>query len=105
MIRIDVKAFVNTNLGGPGVCVLMAPNLTITLPTWGQWPEKESIMIKDMTGANPNCTVVAAGLHDALGNVISPGLIDGQPSTLMTNAYEELTFEPFDGGNTWTIGD
>jgi hypothetical protein len=95
MIRVDVKAFINTHLGGPGICTLMAPGLTITLPVWKDWPEKHSIMVKDMTGANPNCTIVAAG----------NGLIDGQPSVTMTIGYEELTFEPYDGGNTWTIGD
>ena len=95
MIRVDVNAFINTNLGGPGVCALMAPNLTITLPTWNQWPEKESIKVKDMTGNPPNCTIVAAG----------NGTIDGQASVTMNIAYEELTFEPFEGGNTWLIGD
>jgi len=92
-IRIYVKAFVDTHLSGPGVCTLMAPNLTITLPTWTTWAEKDSIEIKDMTGSNPNCTVVAAG----------NGLIDGQTSTTLTNAYESLTFDPFEGGNTWTL--
>jgi hypothetical protein len=93
MIRQDVEAFINTHLGGPGVCIIMAPNLMITLPTWSQWPEKGSITVKDMTGANPNCTVVAAGL----------GLVDGQGSVTLTRPYESLTFDPFEGGNTWVI--
>lgn len=105
MIRVDVQASINTHLGGPGVCALMAPNLTITLPTWNEWPEKHPIMIKDMTGGTPNCTIVAAGFYDASGSLISPGLIDGQPSAMLLNPYEELTFEPYQGGNTWTIGD
>ena len=95
MIRQDVQAFVNTHLGGPGMCTLMAPGLTITLPTWADWPEKGNIKVKDMTGTSPSCTIVAAG----------NGLIDGQPSVTLSQAYEELTFEPFQGGNTWTIGD
>ena len=93
MIRQDVEVFVDTHLSGPGVCALMAAGLTITLPTWTDWPEKLSIKVKDMTGSNPNCTVVAAG----------NGLIDGQTSTTLTNAYESLTFDPFEGGNTWTL--
>jgi hypothetical protein len=93
MIRVDVQASSNTNLGGPGVCALMVSGLRIVLPTWNNWPDKEHIIVKDMTGANPNCTVTAAG----------NGLIDGQASVTLTNAYESLTFEPFEGGNTWTI--
>ena len=93
MIKQYVKAFINTHMGGPGIVTLWAPNLTITLPTWGDWPEKEHIIVKDMTGSPPNCTVVAAG----------NGLIDGQISATLNIANESLTFEPLDGGNTWTL--
>jgi hypothetical protein len=93
MIRTDVQAFIDTHLGGPGTCAVMAPNLNIVLPTWTTWPEKDSVEVKDMTGSNPNCTITAAG----------NGLIDGQPSVTLNNAYESLTFEPYQAGNTWTI--
>jgi hypothetical protein len=93
MIRTDVEAFVNTHLGGPGTCTVMAANLTITLPTWSSWPEKDPIIVKDMTGSNPNCTVVAAG----------NGLIDGQLSVTLNEPHESLTLKPFQGGNTWEI--
>ena len=93
MIRQDVQAFIDTHLGGPGTCAVMAANITITLPTWTAWPEKQSIIIKDMTGSNPNCNIVAAG----------NGLIDGQASVTLNQAYESLTLDPFQGGNTWTI--
>jgi hypothetical protein len=93
MIRQDVQAFINTHIGAPGTCYVMAPNLTITLPTWTDWPEKEPVIVKDMTGSNPNCTIVAAG----------NGLIDGQPSVILNQANESLTLDPYQGGNTWAI--
>jgi hypothetical protein len=93
MIPQDVKAFVDTHLGAPGTCTVMAIDLTITLPTWTDWPEKVSITVKDGTGVNPNCMIVAAG----------NGLIDGKPSVHLNQEHESMTFEPDKGGNTWTI--
>ena len=99
MIRHDVKAFTDTHLSGPGTCEVMEEGLTITLPTWGHWSKDfetqqlGSIRIKDKTGANPDCTVVAAG----------NGLIDGKASVVMTQAHGSLTFDPSDGGNHWTV--
>ena len=93
MIRTNAKIYASATLSGPGTYQLMAANLTVTLPTWLQWPELGSIIIKDGTGSNPNCTVLAAG----------GGTIDGQSSASMTVAYESLTFNPFLHGNTWTL--
>jgi len=99
MTRDNVKAFSDTHLGGPGICDVMEDGLTITLPTWDHWvPDFEtgqlgSVRIKDRTGSNPDCTIVAAG----------GGLIDGKPSVILTQAHGSLTFDPSDGGNNWTL--
>ena len=94
MIRQDVDAYTDTHLGGPGTCTVRAANLTITLPTWNTWVEKGSIEVKDATGANPECMVVAGG----------NGLIDGKASIELKQAYGNMTFSPSDGGNNWTVG-
>jgi hypothetical protein len=93
MIRQDLDAYTDIHPGGPGTCTIRSPNLTITLPTWTNWPEKDSITVKDVTGANPDCMIVAGG----------NGLIDGKLSVTLTQAHGSMTFAPSDGGNNWTV--
>lgn len=82
-------------ISGPGTYGVLTTGITITLPNWTFWKTLGSVIIKDLTGAgNPNITVQA---FPGGG-----GLIDNAASTVLTNAFESVTFDPFLNGNTWT---
>lgn len=94
MSRTNLIVSTNYTVSGPGTYGVNATGVTITLPTWTQWTDISSVKIKDLTGnSNPNITIVPW----------TGGTIDGQSSIVINQAYESLTFDPFLGGNTWTI--
>jgi len=77
---------------GPGLYAVTIANATINLETWSDF--STSLTVKDMTGAPGTMTI----------NAPQGGLIDGSASTTITNAYEALTFRPYQGaGTNWVI--
>jgi len=89
----NMQVSASQTANNPGTYGVITPGVTLTLPNWGGWWTGGSWKVKDLTGvANPNITVVATG-----------GTIDGKASVTLLHAYESLTFDPFLGGDTWTI--
>ncbi len=82
---------------GPGLYLISAPGLTITLESFVPWAAGDLITIKDMTGSSPNITVVPS----IVGGLT--GTIDGLTSKTLTVAYEALEFRPWLGGNRWIV--
>lgn len=85
------------NTCGPGIYLVLTPNITITLETWTHWPDASKIIkIKDQTNtANPGITVKAPN--------ISGAAIDFATSLVLVNQGESLTFTPTINGNSYAL--
>jgi hypothetical protein len=86
---------VSTSTFGPGSYIVTKPNITITLETWLNWPDRSaSIVVKDQTGSNsPNITIIAS----------NGGTIDNGASIVIANKNESLRFVPSTNGNNYVV--
>jgi hypothetical protein len=94
--RINAALSASTTISGPGTYGVTTAGVTISLANWTNWSDLSSVKVKDLTGvSNPNITVQA---FPGGG-----GTIDGQPSIVISQAFESLSFAPFLNGNQWVI--
>lgn len=84
-----------TPTAGPGIYIVTASPVTITLENWSYWPDiSQTIKIKDQTGlTSPSITI----------NGATGVTIDGASSVSMTIPNESLTFSPYQNGTSWVI--